>query len=185
LDRASAEGLPPAGTYLIGCSLWSVRGLRTIEKLMFLAIPLVRNAKVLSETASEQLAVTAALDGSDWLEARNKVDFELAHELANEDLFGELDDRYQVFVDEIRAQNADRAEIQKRSLDRHLDSQLSKLTEIAEKHRQADRDSLVKATYGRIEALKGRVDRQRRQIADKSELRAESQEICVALVDLS
>jgi superfamily II DNA or RNA helicase len=185
LDRANAEGLPPAGTYLIGCSLWSVRGLRTIEKLMFLAKPLARNAEFLSEIASEQLAVTAAMDGSDWLEARNKVDFELAHELANEDLFGELDDRYQVFVDEIRAQNADRAEIQERSLDRHLGSQLGKLTEIAEKHRQAGRDSLVKATQGRIEALKARVDRQRRQINDKSEIRDESQDICVALVELS
>lgn len=176
--------LPGPGTYVVSASLWSVGGLQETEKLVFRAKQLSLTAKELTDQAAEQLAMRAALDGENWLEARNTVDFDLAYEIANDHLFGGLLEDFEKFIEEINAQNNDRIDFQERTLERHLKNQTLKLNEVREKHRLAGRQSLIRATEGRIRALHQRVDRQLLAIKEKREITNRNEEICVALVQV-
>ena len=81
--------------------------------------------------------------------------------MANEILFGQLDDEYELFVQELKARNEDRADIQLRNLEQHYERQMAVLRETREKHRAHNREALVKATEGRMRAAENRVKQQR------------------------
>ena len=182
--RDDQKTLPEPGIYVVSASLWSVGGLQATEKLVFRAKQLSTTARELTDQTAEQLAITAALDGENWLEARNIVDFDLAYEIANDHLFGSLLDDFEKFVEEINAQNDDRIDFQERTLRRHLENQKEKLNDVREKHRLAGRQSLIRATEGRIRALHQRVERQLLAISEKRQISNRNEEICVALVQV-
>ena len=175
----------PTGTYLVAVARWSVKALQATEKLVYGAAPLVSDAKLLDGDTAEKLALAAAAQGSNWLEARETVDLAAAFELANDVLFGHLDDRYDEFVEEIRAQNEDRADIQERTLDNHIRSQREVLGQVRSDHLTKGRASLAKATEGRLRKLEERVAQRRLAIQAGRRLVADKDEIGVAFIRVS
>ena len=182
LSHAAVESLRRPGIYVMAAMLWSFRGLQDTEKLAYAAASLDRGEDVLEPEDAERLAVAAMAKGEDWLEARNVVDLERAHQIANDILFGSLDEEYEAFAGKLKAKNEDRADIQLRTLDQHLRQQTRKLREILEKHRASGRDSLAKATEGRIRALKNRVEQQRMRIEGRRAVSSEPREIAIAII---
>lgn len=128
--------------------------------------------------------MAAVASGEDWLEARNVVDLEHAYHIANEVLLGRLDEEYEAFERQLRAKNEDRADIQLRTLEQHLKQQTEKLQEILQKHRELGRESLVKATQGRLRALEARVEQRRMRIQSGREVRSQSREIAIAIINI-
>ncbi len=172
------------GIYLIAVSLWSFYGLQDTEKLAYAAVSINNVNKFLSTDIAERLAQAAVVEGEDWLEAGNKVDLNQIYEIANDILYGNLDYEFEKMDEEIRARNHDRADIQSETLDQHLYKQMTKLEEILQKHIDMGRDPLVKATKGRIRALEKRVEQQRLGIEKRREVRSESQEIAIAILNI-
>ena len=84
----------------------------------------------------------------------------------------------------MKNKNADRADVQEKTLDRHLDNQLAKLNEVLEKHRGLNRASLAKATEGKIEKLKNRVDRKKIEIRQRREVFHSKGLICAGNIDV-
>jgi superfamily II DNA or RNA helicase len=169
-------------TYVFTIQKWTVRGIQEMEQLYFAAIPLGGSTVLLSEKNSERLALAGAVHGEDWLEARNLVSLELAVVCANEHCLAYSDQRYAEYVAEMQNRNADRADIQEKTLERHLKNQLDKLLIVKAKHAQFGRESLAKATEGKIIALKNRVERKRIEIQKRRELNVSKDEICVGIV---
>ncbi len=182
LSGAAVDLPVRAGMYVLAIALWSFRGLQDIEKLAYAATALDRPDVLLESEIAEKIAVAAVTNGEDWLEARNVVDFKRAYHVANEVLFGNLDEEYKIFSRELKAKNEDRADIQLRTLEQHLRQQLAKLEEILERHRAHGRDSLVKATEGRIRALRNRVEQQRLRIESRRKVRSDAREIAIAII---
>lgn len=184
LDHAATETPVRSGIYVLAATLWSFRGLQDSEKLAYVAIRLDGTATLLGPDVAERIAVAAVASGKDWIEARNIVDLERAYEVVNNVLFGHLDEEYESLLQELRARNEDRADIQIRTLDQHLREQTIKLEAIREKHQASGRESLVKATEGRIKALEGRVEQQRLRIESRRDVRSESKEIAIAIIQM-
>ena len=187
LPMASIDGtaLPP-GDYLLAAARWSVQGLQTTEQLVFRAARLIDGStEPIDPDVAERLANAAAQDGSDWFDCGVLMDLRAVAKIADEHLFGELEESFDEHVEEIRRQNEDRIDLQLRNLHRHLNNQRRRMQEVLETHRLRGRDPLVKATEGRINALENRVERQEMAIESRRSIRYRNDEIVVAVIRLT
>lgn len=184
LSKTALEAPVLPDIYVLAAALWSFRGLQDTEKLAYAATRLDGSSGLLDIEVVERIAIAAVATGEDWFEARNVVDLKRAYDIANDVLLGSLDEEYEIFARELRARNEDRADIQLRTLEGHLHQQTAKLREILEKHIALRRDALAKATEGRIQALHNRVQQQRLRIESRREVRSESREIAIAIIQI-
>lgn len=180
-DAVAAFPIPP-GVYILAVVCWSFRGLQHSEKLSYAATSLEYPDRILEADHAEILAAAAVSHGKDWLEVRNVVDLERAHAVANDPLLARLDREYKAYVDELKARNDDRADLQLHTLEQHFQGQKTRLQETAEKHRFAGRASLVSATEGRIRALHRRVEQQRLRIEEGRRIHHDAREIALAVI---
>lgn len=174
----------PMGHYVLAGSRWSVTGLQGSERLVFRGKQLDSDGQLLNESDAEHLAAIAAMEGRDWPQVTSIVDLNHVHDVASHELFGELRNNYDNYIKEVRAQNDDRIDIQLRSLNIHRENQIEKFERIRLGHQYSGRESLVKATEGRIKALQGRVDIKTRQLEQSRILRYDFEEVCVVLVNI-
>lgn len=175
----------PSGRYILAAALWSFRGLQDSERLAYAAAPMENFSDLLDPEVAERMAIAAVESGTDWIEARNQVDLEQAYVAANEGPLGHLDDEFIAAEREIAARNEDRADLQLRTLDQHLLQQVAKLEAIRDQHRSLGRESLAKATVGRIDALRKRVEQQKLRIEGRRSVRSDAKEIAIAIVQIS
>jgi len=182
LSRDKVQASYASGIYVVAGGLWSVSGVQSSERLVFLGKNLTSSTDSLTETQSEQLIVCAAMEGRDWLEARTAFDIERAFDVANDTLFSTLYEHYEAYVAEIRSQNEDRVDVQERTLRQHLDSQRVKLETIRCNHLALNRSSLAKATDGRIRKLEERVERKLLELETLRTPNYDYEEICVAVI---
>lgn len=174
------------GVYILVSALWSIQGLQTTERLMYTGCRLADPEKLLPDIQAEKIITTAILNGEDWMEAGHIVDRQEAFRVANETLFSHLGEGFQKFVDEVKAENEDRADIQERNLTTHLRSQTVQLEKVKKNHLEHGRTSLAKATEGRLEKLRNRFDREKHKIDLRRTVKPDPQkEICVSLVKIT
>ncbi|MDY6826623.1 MAG: SNF2-related protein [Bacillota bacterium] len=182
LNKDEIEIAIPQGIYILAVSLWSFRGLQDTEKLAYAAALFENPDLVIDPDDAERLAIASIVFGQDWLEARNSIDLEHAYYVANDFLFYMLNRDYENYLRELEARNEDRADIQLQTLNQHLRKQNENLQEILLKHQMAGRETLVKATEGRIRALKNRVEQQRLKIENRRTVQSEDREIALAVI---
>lgn len=181
----SRDGLPKeirSGVYAFSIQRWSLRGLQTIERLSYAAATLDGRDLALTAEDAERLVVAAAIRGSDWIGAEAQIDCGEAERVANDVCLGRSDDDYEKYCNVMRAQNDDRADIQERTVERHLDHQRSILRAVLAGHRDKGRGSLVAATEGRIQKLEGRMDARVRGIDEGRRLDSRKEEVCVGVI---
>jgi hypothetical protein len=140
-------------------------------------------SKILTEEDSERLILTGAINGEPWPEAPNVIDLMASKNIA-EKCLDESYMAYEEYINQVEAENNDRADILEKTLDRHLDNQLRKLNDILAKHKSLGRDTLVKATEGRIRALKERVMRKKKQIQEARKIKHNYSDECVGVLKL-
>lgn len=176
-------GLSP-GEYVLSVVHWKFKGLQSSEKLIYAALPLNRPTEKVDSLAAEKLAHAIVINGEDWLEAQNTIDMNEVIKIAKMILWDMIDIDFTQFVEELTAKNEDRANIQLHNLIQHEESQGRKLSDIEIKHYNAGRASLGKATRGRIEALKKRVELKRTKIENDRKTEHSSNELAIALVSI-
>jgi len=182
LHKQSLTGSISSGIYVFTIQHWSVEGIQEIEKLYYAAINMDSANELLSEEDAERLITSAAIHGKDWLEARNVIDLQNVLRLANDQCLQVSDQRYEEFITDLQNQNQDRADLQEKTLNLHLQNQISKLEEVRDRHLRAGRPSLVKATEGRILALQNRFERKKIEISRRRNIIADKNEICVGTI---
>lgn len=170
-----------AGIYVFSVERWSVRGIRDIEQLHVSARLLGDEKGKLSDDQAEKLVTIAARQSEDWQMAPNVVGLNEAAELI-EQCMVEAEKKYESFMEQLRCENNDRADVQEKALIQHRDRQLDKLTDLME--RQRGRERIARMTRGRIDALKSRVDQKLMEIQSRRELRYNKQEVCVGMISI-
>ncbi len=112
------------------------------------------------------------------------VDVDAAVRVADHDLFGELEKQFEEYIEDVRRQNEDRADLQLKNLDRHLTKKRHQMLATRNQHELLGRSSLVKATEGRIYALENRIAQRRLKIEKNRVIRYRNDEVLVALVNV-
>lgn len=174
----------PTGTFVFSIEHWSIHGVRDIEKLSFVVKKMYEQLDYLSEDEAETLITTAGMHGVDWMAARNTADLSLAKDLAS-DCIEESERLYDIYIQQIKNENEDRAELQRQSLIRHRERQMETLNQIKDTHKNKGRFSLVKATQGRIDALNNRIEQKLTEIEDRKKLRHHKKDVCIGLINVS
>ena len=185
--RLCAQGLPAGlgpGQYAFSVQRWSVRGLRDMERLYYAAAALCSSSEGIKLEDAEALIVTAAEDGEGWLGAHRSVDVERVMGTATESCIAPSDRAFSEYVHDRRAENEDRARVQTSMLDDHYRTQRRGLEAVLYGHRSLGRDRLVAATEGRLRALNARVDRRRKEIAERARLRFSNETVCVGIIEV-
>lgn len=182
LDAAEAPKSLSAGTYIFVTHQWIVDGIQAKEHLYFAAAALGSRAALQNEVA-EQLTVRAATRGTDWPEAKNVLNLDEAARMAQE-LSANAEQEYRAFVQRMKDENSDRADLQIATLDRHLKNQTEKLEGVRQTHIAAGRDNLAKATARQIELLQESIDLKRRKIEKRRKLDSRHEEVCLGVINL-
>jgi superfamily II DNA or RNA helicase len=179
---AETVGCPP-GMYVVAASYWTVSGLRTTEKLEFAGTCLAgTEAGDLTDEAAERLLYTSVERGEDWPSVQAETDLSLAFQAA-ENCFGRLSERFDAYRRETDAENADRADIQERSLRQHRADQRRRLEDtLADQLRSGL--SIHRATQGRIEALDRRLTQDLLKIEQRRRIEAKDEEVLVAIIQI-
>lgn len=183
LSKATCPNIPE-GDYAFSIQRWSVEGIQQRERLCFAATRMDSVDEALTEEDSERLVTTASIQGKDWLAAPSVVDLEKARTMAERCL-----DRsyhaYQTHITQLQNENNDRADIQEKALDKHLENQIGTLERVKEGHRLQGRDALVKATEARIQRITSRVQMRKTEINDRRNLKHRCDEMCVGIIRLA
>ncbi len=172
------------GYYVFTVQKWSVTGLQEIEKLSYAIAKISDPPELMESLDSERIVVDIITSGEDWYDAQRFINLKRAAKIANEYCLSQLDNLYEEFIGGIERENYDRVEIQLKNLDSHMNNQLNKLNRIREGHELSGRQSLVKATEGKIEKLKNRVDRRRLYIKAKKEIKSNSEDINMGILHI-
>ncbi len=171
------------GEYVFTIQRWSTSGLQDREQIYFTAKNIASGHQLMEDEA-EKLVTTAALQGRDWLEAANLVDCNMAAEVA-ESLMSYSCKKYADHIRQKEAENNDRADLQERTLDQHLENQLNKFQRIKDIHIQKDRLSLAKATDAKMKIIEERVIHKKIQIRNRRSLKSRKDEMCIGLIKVA
>ena len=173
------------GRYVFVVDLWSLKGVRVIEKLYFKAARLAVGGQYgeLSEDDSEMLVTTASMKGIDRVDAGEGIDFGTARDVA-ERLVTEALVQYEAFAARVSAENLDRARLQRASVERHHERQKSTLERILRKHESLERAALAAATKGRINKLDAKFSLRLAEIKKAEQTREDRQEVAIGVVDI-
>lgn len=171
----------PKGSYSFYVENWSVQGVKSLEKIVYLAISLDNVAQELDAEKAELLINTAARSGEDWLEAGNTIDLD-AVEQCIDLCMDSAEKRYKDFIVDLENENDDRADMQENSAKLHLQRQLAKFDEIVWKLRQKGHEKMVAPTLGRKERLEERVRQKLLDIGSKRVLSHHRKEVSLGVI---
>lgn len=170
------------GVYVLAASLWRIKGLRDVEKLVYAAVPLDRPEILLGEDEAEHLAITCAAKGRHWLEVGHQCELQQVHHIANEVLFRTLDDHFERYVEEERNQNEDRADIQERHRQRYFSKHKEVIKRTLRNLIETGKTRVIPATAGRLRRLNDWGERKKQEIESRRKITDDSEEIFVAVV---
>ncbi len=174
------------GLYAFSVQRWSVRGLRDMERLDYMAAPLGEGLSPLDPAAAEQLIATAVNRGTAWPGARGAMEWGEIADFVDDYCIAQSESRFARYVKDLEAENVDRATLQERMLDEHYRTQRSSLEELLERYRIEGRTHLLPPTQGRLRALETRTERRRRDIDDRRELQYSTPEpVCVGIIKVT
>lgn len=171
------------GIYGFSVQRWSVRGLRHAEKLSYAAIPVAPAGDPLRSGDAELLIGAASSEGAAWLSAQGAVDTRILTELVEQGCVEPSERAFSAYVEELEAENEDRADMLQRMAERRFGTQRQRLTEQLQTYETMGPARLVPATMGRLRALEARADFRQREIERDRELKhGPAETVCVGLI---
>lgn len=172
----------PAGIYILGASLWSVRGIRNRERLAYEALSVEDISHSIGGKESEFLATTCITKGRYWSQVYSSCNLSDLHRIANSKLFSTLEARYDEFLANEKALNWDRAEIQLRNLERRFLHQQDVIERTLDKHRISGNTKLIPANEARLANLRDRYRLRVEQLESQRKVEYSFREVGIAIV---
>ncbi len=169
------------GVYCFYVQLWSITGLRDIEKLYFSVNSLVETGVEIDSVQAEKLITQATLFGKDWIEARNIIDLTLASQRV-EVCMESAENEYDQYVRQVQNENEDRVALQERTLELHKKRQLEMLEGVKRGHELHGRKALIAATEGKIDKLCESIETKKIELNDRRNIKHHYKEICLGVI---
>lgn len=173
------------GNWVYLVSRWSISGVRDIEHLEYLLLPLEYGGFQNREDA--ELVINAATHrGTDWLGAANVVDNDRVADRI-EELREEQDARFEQFLEFQKRENRDRIRLRENALQVHYEAQEGGLRERIESARSSNdpnRRKLIPAEEGKLRKLRQKVDDQLAMLRAKANPEGESTEVSAGLLKI-
>ncbi|MCY3933334.1 MAG: hypothetical protein OXH70_16625 [Acidobacteria bacterium] len=183
LKAGQLLGKVEPGIYGFSVQRWSVRGLRHAEKLSYAALPVDPAGDPLRSGDAELLIGTASSEGAAWLSAQGVVDIRTVTEQVEQGCVEPSDRAFDAYVEELEAENEDRADMLQRMAERRFGTQRQRLEEQLWIYETTGPARLVPPTRGRLRALEARADFRRREIQRDRELKhSPAETVCVGLI---
>lgn len=180
LNRKEVPALLPQD-HLFYVERWSVQGVRNIERMVYFARAAVSNSHFLNDEEAELLVTSAARVGIDWLSAVNEVDAPLLAPII-EECMDAAEKKYSEYISLIDNENNDRADLQEKTLNLHLERQREKLHDVLRKHEEKGNIKMLAPTRGQIEKMEMRVRDRMREIEERRELRYHNKNVCLGII---
>lgn len=181
VSTLEADALP-RGTYGFMVKHWQVTGVRDNERLAYAALHLPTD-KMLPEEEAERLINTAARTGKDWPAARNRIEREI---------FGKACDRcednlkkaYDDYIDGIKRENEDRADVLEETANNHFQGQIEKIKQQIENYQQQGKLRMIPANRGKIKKLKDRCEKRLQEIAAGRKIRHSDSDTALGVIEI-
>lgn len=167
------------GLFLIGVSLMSAEGIISYEKLLFNGKN-IHTGENISNDLSKKILLEALNKGKLWVERTNLNYEEL--KLAAEEIMIINTDCYDSVVKDIENQNFDKAEMQKATLQRHLQIKTTQFNETKQKYIANHNERMLPAVEGKFSILKQKIDDRLLKIEKSKEIKHNKNDVCMVLV---
>ena len=167
------------GTFLIGVSLMSAEGVTSYEKLLYSGVNL-QNGDKLSRDSAKKIVLEALNKGRLWAD-RSNLDYIKLGEIADDIMLCNLD-FYEKTVQDIINKNFDKAEMQKATLQRHLNLKREQLEETKRKYIENHNEKMLPAVEGKFSILKQKIEDRLLKIEKSKEIKPEKTDVCMVLV---
>ena len=167
--------------YIFYVERWTVKGIKDIERMLYFARPSKDNSEFLSEEEAEQLVTNSARVGVDWLSAANDVDINLLSPLV-EDCMDVAEKRYADYILLIENENNDRADLQEKTLNLHMERQRKKLHAVLQRHEEKGNINMIAPTRGHISKMETRVRDKIRVIEERRKLQHYRRDVCLGII---
>ena len=182
VSRSDVRDKFSVGVYLLGVSLWTIKGIRHRERLSYEVLEVVEPYNALGNAAGEALATACVTKGTYWFEVHSSCDLAHLWQVGNSVLFSELEVRYDRFVANEKALNRDRAGILETNLRRRFSRQEGDLIKRLEDLRSSGPKNLIPAIEGKLKANRSRFDDQSEQISRQRHVTHRPYDIAIAVV---
>lgn len=180
LNQKTVPSLFP-NDYLFYVERWTVQGIKDIERMVYFARTTNENSQFLSEEKAEQLVTGVAKCGVDWLSATNEIDASSLVPLVGESMDA-AEQQYSEYIEYLKNENNDRADLQEKTLNLHMERQRIKLEDILNNHERKGNFKMIAPTRGKIEKLETRVRDKIREIEERRKLLHHRKEVCIGIV---
>ncbi len=186
LDKINNDENVQEGLYLFIVSQWSIKGQKNnVEKLAYSGINLSQNENI--DANSSEFIVTRVLDEGLPLEENLKSQFKSSETLIKlhdevKELNANLMDDYHNFCDDYENELSDKTNFQLQSLSEIKTKELETLNMIKEKHILNRRDTLQKATEGKIKKLLLKYENAEKEILSKREIIKKIKDVAIIVL---
>lgn len=170
------------GEYFFFIAHWSTVGVRNIDHLFYQAIN-IETGEELSQDDSERLLTYASLHGSDKQIAVGDERTMIWSNLLDRCIVT-AEGEFQKYVERLQRENDDRADIQRRSLERHREIQIARLREEIDRLEQQGKDKGAKLRRGKIDKLTHRVEQRILEIEENRNLRPDSSMVNAGIISV-
>jgi superfamily II DNA or RNA helicase len=183
LNKKEVPVLDPKD-YLFYVEHWTIQGLKDIERMVYIARASSENSKFLNEEEAEQLVTTAAKYGIDWLSAANEVNIDMLIPLVDECIEA-AENKHSDYISFLENENNDRADLQEKTLNLHMERQREKLKGVLRMHEEKGNIKMLAPTRGQIEKMETRVRDKMREIENRRKLQyPPGKEVCLVIIRL-
>ena len=180
LAQSGRPSIVPSGVFSFVLVNWSFTGL-TEEEWLMPAVANLDTGELLDDDHAELLMTAVRQFGTDWPGARSEVG--LGHALAVlQEAEDALEAKFLHMKQRKTAENADRQRFQLDSIERHLLVRNDSLAKTEARHREFNRQGLVKAVQGQRKALIERMAKKKAAIETRSTISASRKFVCGGVI---
>ena len=184
LQAAPLDLAFPPGRYVALAELWRFGGEIESEKLVCAGLDLGAG-QALPEDEAEAILLAAAEHGRLWAEAAARIEPAAAALACERILLPDLDERFDAERGTRAAEQADRATIQLRTLERREKEQGDRLRQSIEQQRRKGLEGIVRANEGRLRRLEEAFAARRAEIGRRRGVTAQREALAVAVVEVT
>lgn len=177
-------GAVEPGIYGFCAEEWDLSGVRRLRTVRAAFVPVGSDRVLGSEDSFDMLNVLRS-HGKFWHGAPDELRDHAAVLDAIDQARMRLRLEYRREVDRFRTENADRARIQRQSVERNRDQRVARLEEVIERHRLHQRRGLERADRARQQRLREHAEVQLARIRAKEQVAADDVELAAGIVRVS
>jgi len=170
------------GRYAFLVQQWTATGLQDKEVLFSACVPLEERSTAIGDDASERLLQAASNYGVDWPEVVGQIDCQGAARIIADICAPYLDQQFALFVQRIKDENSDRANLQLQSVERHYLRQREERQNRLNQYAGSGKQRLIPAIEGQLRALETSTQLRRQRINERATIGSRCTEVCLGVL---